>query len=432
MRENSSEIKFTKEDREKLQEELEREQQEEQLDKEEQEEKKEEDKEKQKEKQKKKNKTKHKTKKKKEKETKDKDKKNKKDKKGNRTGVPFTYVLLLLLLVGIIVALGVYYYLENERDVEFDNKWQETYYTFLENGIIKKGKDEFGKDISNTSKVYQEKNPKMYMLEIENLSYPIMITESSGYKDEYQKEEEIENIYTIHSIGYSDTVNYDNYYNVEDIEFLYNINNDTSGWYLKLEENDEDVYIEIKEIVNYSKGNTTEYRIAEDEFDNNFIKLNVNISKYKLSNNMSSNRLKNTIVKATNSIREIDDILNEKVLKDINKKINKESEEEQKEIEDTKQEEQKEQEKQQETNYNKLKVGEYSLDYGTYSNSGITLTIKSGGICEYKDEETKESCSYKIEGDSNSGFQLVVTLSSDKKYYIINNNNKIGNLVYQG
>ena len=425
---NSSEIKFTKEDREKLQEELEREQQEEKLDKEEAEEKKEEEKEKQKEKQKKKKKTKHKTKKKKDKDKKDKDKKNK---KGNRNGVPFTYVLLLMFIVGVIVALGVYYYFENERDVEFDNKWQETYYNFLEGGIIKKGKDEFGKEINNYSKVYQEKNPKMYMLEVENLSYPIMITESSGYKDEYQKDTDIEDIYTIHSIGYSNTVNYDNYYNVEDIEFLYNINNDTSGWYLKLEENDEDVYIELEQIVKYSKGNTTEYKISEDEFDNNFIKVNTNISKYKLNNNMSSNRLKNTIVKATNSIKEIDDILTDKTLKDINKKINKESEEETEKVEDTKKEEE-EKETKQETTSNKLKVGEYTLDYGTYSNNSISLTIKSGGICEYKDEEIKETCSYKIEGDSNSGFQLIVTLSNDKKYYIISSNNKIGNLNYQG
>ena len=59
--------------------------------------------------------------------------------------------------------------------------------------------------------------------------------------------------------------------------------------------------------------------------------------------------------------------------------------------------------------------------------------IKSNKSCTYKDDENDidTTCTYTLEGDSNSGFQLIVKLENDTKYYIISGNNKLGNLEYQ-
>ncbi len=416
--------KFTKEDQRKLQEELEREREEEledeQQDDEQNENEQEDEETKRKDKKTKKTKKRKKSKRKRGRNKKDKD-------KNNKRHIPISLIILIILLLGGLIGLGVYLYLENEKDVDFSYPWQEVYYNYLKSGLIDKDKDKA------SSQIYKENNPKMYFLDVKENGAPVMITISNGFKKEYQDSEnkKYKNLMTIHNIE-SGMINTSKHFDVDKIMFLYNIEEDSYGWYLYEKDSDKGyIYTSLNDIVNYSDSNARKYKFENSsEFDQTFIEVKVNISKYSLSTNMSSNKLKNTIVKATNNIKMSDDILTDKVVNDIKNKTAKEEEQEVKS-------EEKSQETKEEV-VDGIKAGEYMLYYGMYSNSKEKLTLSRNGVCHYNNDEKDidQDGSYVIQTDSNSSqYKIVVTVNKETFYFTVNGNNKLsgenGSLNYQ-
>ncbi len=393
------------------------------------------DKDKDKKKQKNKTVKKKETVKEKNKDKKDKDKKkDKRDKKNstrpinvtnvNQKRTPILLWILIIILVSIGVAAGVFYYVENEKDVDFDNEWEEKYYEFLANGIIKKGKDENGKTIKGST-VYMEKNPQMFMLEIPNMDNPVMITQSTGFKTKYQtnSNKNIDKLLTVHSIDYNGNVDY-KILNMEDLVFLYNIEQEEYGWYLYTREGNEDVYKTLEGVLISSN---VQYRYkTEEDFEKNFIKVNVSIDKQRLGDNISENRLKNIVKKASEKMKYQDDLVTDKIMEDVEKKLdelNKVEEDEDKEVEVPEQKEEK---------VEGLTAGDYVLAYGKYVNGSTEITLNKDYSCKYKKDNNEASCKYKLESSSN-GYQIVVTVDGEDSpfTYNVKENNKFDSFSFQ-
>lgn len=408
------------------------EQPEEQIEEEKKQEDKKEDKKKDKKKVKNKNITKKEVVKEKSKDKKDK-KKDKKDKKHdtrplnvtniNQKRTPILLWILIIIVVCICTAIAVYYYVENEKEVEFDNEWEEKYYEFLANGIIKKEKDENGKTLKG-SIIYKEKNPQMFMLDIPNMDNPIMITQSSGFKTQYQNNsnKNIDKLLTVHNINYKGEVEY-KILNVDDLVFLYSIEQEEYGWYLYTKEGSEDIYNSLEGVLLSSD---VQYRYkSEDDFKKDFIKINVSIDKQRLGDNISENRLKNIVKKASLKMKYQDDLITDKVLDKVEdelEKINKEKEEPE-ELEDPEEKDEK---------VEGLTVGEYILKYGKYIGDSVELTLNDDYSCKYKKDSTESSCQYKVENNLDE-YQLVVTVDGEEApfTYTVKDNNKFDNFIYQ-
>ena len=188
------------------------------------------------------------------KESKKKDKKTKKEKKNNKTKkiIIISLVAVLLIGLGIVGGLLIKKQMDFKKPIKTD--WGDTYYNYI--------KDNFDKQIENTSENLKVDSFKVNFYEVKEVEEPIMIMTYNN--DEYNKIFYIED----------NEVKYFAPLEKTDIKLLYDIENKEYGYYVHRESKNEedqkitDSYQNIGKEINNLKTKTqdpnTTYSVERD------------------------------------------------------------------------------------------------------------------------------------------------------------------------
>ena len=314
-----------------------------------------------------------------------------------------------IILVICLLACGYLF-----KDKIFGNKsdklkttWGETYYLYL-------------KDI-NENKLYDKaglpsdvKDAKVSIININDIKEPVMTISYNKEDNNYT------NVYYIED----DKVNALVYNEPTSVELLYNIEKDTYNYYSNTVSDDSNYYKNLTDQIN-SKTNkdsskavmVEEYVFNENDketvtdstgkevtltkFEETFIKVDTNDNSFTFDSKLVENELKKRVEKSIEIYEDISKVIeaNKKATDKLKEELKtkqdsiKSIKEENARIEEEKQK-QIEDEKKQESEG--IKLGNYTIKYGTYigeaASEGYTLVLNKDGLCTYNGK----SCTYTI------------------------------------
>lgn len=286
-------------------------------------------------------------------------------KKNSKLPIIIAIIVLVVIIVGGIGGYFGYQYIQENKTV--GTEWGDTYYAYLKEAISEESnKEDYGlqKDMKNIELQFietEEKNPVMVMT--------------------YEKEDnEYVNLYKTNGSGNVDKVVYTE---PADVEFLYNIENESYSWYLHTETNEQDSYKLLNAVLEDPDNNEADYTIKKGEettqktvsgdtitlskFDETFVEPEVDIGeKADFSTALEPKGLRENIEKGVEEFKKQEEIITDEVKSETESKV-KEVEETKKSIEQAKEEVKKEEERKAAEELAKgLTVGSVTLKYGKY------------------------------------------------------------------
>ena len=348
------------------------------------------------------------------KESKKKEKKTKKDKKNNKTKkiIIISLVAVLLIGLGIVGGLLIKKQMDFKKPIKTD--WGDTYYNYI--------KDNFDKQIENTSEDLKVDSFKVNFYEVKEVEEPIMIMTYNN--DEYNKIFYIED----------NEVKYFAPLEKTDIKLLYDIENKEYGYYVHRESKNEedkitDSYQNIGKEINNLKTKTqdpnTTYSVERDAktsvtdvngneisipvFEEKYVEYDLDEKGKELDKNFDEKDLKEMVEHKVDVYKELKKVA-DKMYKQTEKAI-KAVEEKHKQQEEAKQEVAKKAEeeaakKAAEEAKKGVKVGSYTLKYGRYvwdlaelgsPGQKETYIIKNDGTFTHTDMDGKtETGTYRV------------------------------------
>lgn len=349
------------------------------------------------------------------KESKKKEKKTKKDKKNNKTKkiIIISLVAVLLIGLGIVGGLLIKKQMDFKKPIKTD--WGDTYYNYI--------KDNFDKQIENTSENLKVDSFKVNFYEVKEVEEPIMIMTYNN--DEYNKIFYIED----NEVKYFAPVE------KTDIKLLYDIENKEYGYYVHRElKNKEDQKItdsyqnigkEINNLKTKTQDPNTTYSVERDAktsvtdvngneisipvFEEKYVEYDLDEKGKELDKNFDEKELKEMVEHKVDVYKELKKVA-DKMYKQTEKAI-KAVEEKHKQQEEAKQEVAKKAEeeaakKAAEEAKKGVKVGSYTLKYGRYvwdlaelgsPGQKETYIIKNDGTFTHTDMDGKtETGTYRV------------------------------------
>ena len=326
----------------------------------------------------------------------------------------------LIIIISIILVCGIlvigYIFkdkLFGSKEKKLSNAWGETYYVYL-------------KDIKDNNK-YKEaglpsdlKQAKVNFVSVGDIKEPVMTITYDKNKKEYT------NIYYINN----DKVDAIVYNEPTSIELFYNIDKDTYNYYSNTVSDSDNYYKnitdQIKSKTNKDSSKTIvveEYRINSNDkeevtdsngnsvsltkFESTFIKLDTPDNSFEFNKSIVEDELRKLVDKSTNLYEDIAKTI--KANKENVERLKNELKEKEERIKSIKEEKSKEEVKEtnndtstkevtssDNTEISGIKLGSYTINYGTYvgeaASSGITLVLNKDGSCTYDGN----SCTYSV------------------------------------
>lgn len=326
----------------------------------------------------------------------------------------------LIIIISIILVCGIlvigYIFkdkLFGSKEKKLSNAWGETYYVYL-------------KDIKDNNK-YKEaglpsdlKQAKVNFVSVGDIKEPVMTITYDKNKKEYT------NIYYINN----DKVDAIVYNEPTSIELLYNIDSDTYNYYSNTISESDNYYKnlsdQIKSKINKDSSKAViveEYRINSNDkeevtdsngnsvsltkFESTFIKLDTPDNSFEFNKSIVEDELRKLVDKSTNLYEDIAKTI--KANKENVERLKNELKEKEERIKSIKEEKSKEEVKEtnndtstkevtssDNTEVSGIKLGSYTINYGTYvgeaASSGITLVLNKDGSCTYDGN----SCTYSV------------------------------------
>ena len=241
------------------------------------------------------------------------DNKESKVKKSKKKGIIITIIILIILLV---LGIGGYFlYKYNKLKSPIDVAWGETYYAYLKSGTIDgtKTKEEIGFEDGM-------ENTKLEFAQVEDEENPVMIVSYDKQDESYN------NIYKIKD----NEVTYTKIEEPSDIELLYNVEEKLFHLYVHTENDKEDKYEPVNNLINNEESEQLpvysiekEEETADDtisEFNLTFIKPEVEENKkYDFSTDISEEEMKEIIQNAVNDYKDLNSIITDEVKNEISK-----------------------------------------------------------------------------------------------------------------
>ena len=316
----------------------------------------------------------------------------------------------LIIIISIILVIGIlvigYIFKDKifgSKEKKLSTTWGETYYVYL-------------KDIKDNNK-YKEaglpsdlKSVKVSFVSVGDIKDPVMTITYDKDKKEYT------NIYYINN----DKVDAIVYNEPTSIELLYNIEKDSYNYYSNTVSDSDNYYKNLsdqiksktnkdsskavmveeyiinsndKEEVADSSGNS----ISLTNFDKTFIKLDTPDNSFEFNKSIVEDELRKLVDKSTNLYEDIAKTI--KANKENVERLKNELKEKEERIKSIKEEKSKEEVKEtndtstkevtssDNTEVSGIKLGSYTINYGTYvgeaASSGITLVLNKDGSCTY-------------------------------------------------
>ena len=326
----------------------------------------------------------------------------------------------LIIIISIILVIGIlvigYIFkdkLFGSKEKKLSTTWGETYYVYL-------------KDIKDNNK-YKEaglpddlKVAKVNFISAGDIKDPVMTITYDKDKKEYT------NIYYINN----DKVDAIVYNEPTSIELLYNIEKDSYNYYSNTVSDSDNYYKNItdqiksktnkdsskavvveeyiinsndKEEVTDSNGNS----VSLTKFESTFIKIDTPDNSFEFNKSIVEDELRKLVDKSTNLYEDIAKTI--KANKENVERLKNELKEKEERIKSIKEEKSKEEVKEtnndtstkevtssDNTEISGIKLGSYTINYGTYvgeaASSGITLVLNKDGSCTYDGNP----CTYSI------------------------------------
>ena len=317
----------------------------------------------------------------------------------------------LIIIISIILVCGIlvigYIFkdkLFGSKEKKLSNAWGETYYVYL-------------KDIKDNNK-YKEaglpsdlKSAKVNFVSAGDIKDPVMTITYDKDKKEYT------NIYYINN----DKVDAIVYNEPTSIELLYNIEKDSYNYYSNTVSDSDNYYKNLsdqiksktnkdsskavvveeyiinsndKEEVTDSNGNS----VSLTKFESTFIKIDTPDNSFEFNKSIVEDELRKLVDKSTNLYEDIAKTI--KANKENVERLKNELKEKEERIKSIKEEKSKEEVKEtnndtstkevtssDNTEISGIKLGSYTINYGTYvgeaASSGITLVLNKDGSCTY-------------------------------------------------
>lgn len=317
----------------------------------------------------------------------------------------------LIIIISIILVIGIlvigYIFkdkLFGSKEKKLSTTWGETYYVYL-------------KDIKDNNK-YKEaglpddlKVAKVNFISAGDIKDPVMTITYDKDKKEYT------NIYYINN----DKVDAIVYNEPTSIELLYNIEKDSYNYYSNTVSDSDNYYKNVtdqiksktnkdsskaviveeyiinsndKEEVTDSSGNS----ISLTKFESTFIKVDTPDNSFEFNKSIVEDELRKLVDKSTNLYEDIAKTI--KANKENVERLKNELKEKEERIKSIKEEKSKEEVKEtnndtstkevtssDNTEVSGIKLGSYTINYGTYvgeaASSGITLVLNKDGSCTY-------------------------------------------------
>ena len=334
--------------------------------------------------------------------------------KKNKKPIIIVSIIAVILLIGIVAA----FLLNNKeekpkKEKNIKEKWGEIYYEYL-----KDLKDE--DNAKEAGLPANMKNAKITFYDINTIKNPVM---GISYKIDSK---DYTNIYFIDDKKVSAII----YEEPTEIDLLYNIENKDYNYYTNSSNNNTNTYKAIKEVVNAKQNAGTtvkEYTFKESDkdtvkdvngneisltkFEQTFIEVETDDNSVSYKTDLTKKALNKVVEKAIKNYETVENILTTNIKKSIETKeegIVKKKEEMKKASEDVANKEALEKSKKEAEEKAKkeaeekakasagIKVGNYTLKYGTYkgkdATEGDTLVLKQNGQCTYNGS----SCTYSV------------------------------------
>jgi len=317
----------------------------------------------------------------------------------------------LIIIISIILVIGIlvigYIFkdkLFGSKEKKLSTTWGETYYVYL-------------KDIKDNNK-YKDaglpsdlKSVKVSFVSVGDIKDPVMTITYDKDSKEYT------NIYYINN----DKVDAIVYNEPTSIELLYNIEKDTYNYYSNTVSDSDNYYKKVtdqiksktnkdsskavmveeyiinsndKEEATDSSGNS----VSLTKFESTFIKVDVPDNSFEFNKSIVEEELRKLVDKSTNLYEDIAKTI--KANKENVERLKNELKEKEERIKSIKEEKSKEEVKEtnndtstkevtssDNTEISGIKLGSYTINYGTYvgeaASSGITLVLNKDGSCTY-------------------------------------------------
>lgn len=333
---------------------------------------------------------------------------NKETKKNNNRIIKLIILIsmfsLVFLMIAIIAIILIIRHINFKKPIK--QVWGETYYEYLK---------DYEKNNSTTSASTNIKEPKKYKLhfyDVKALQEPVMV---SNY--EYNKENYV-NVYYIKNgkvtcVKYLSPARVELLYNIEKQEYNYYLVNkgDSVYFYQELGNKilsgdpnsgvtEESITINENDARTVTDVNGNDLSI--DKYDETFIKPEVNDEGISFEIGQDERKLKQSIADEAEDFEDVKEITENKELSQYVKEKLDEVAKKQKELDDAalevqKKKEEEEKKKALEEAKKRLKVGDYTITYGTYrwEMDGIvaaTVIINNDGTCMFN----QEKCTYTI------------------------------------
>lgn len=382
------------------------------------------------------------------------------------TAVTICIIMFLVLLSAVLGFFGIKFFKNKSK---INTEWGNTYYAYLKDAISDKNKDkqeDFGlkEGMENTEIEFidvGEKNPVMVM--------------------EYEKDgNKYVNLYTTDGENQVDKIIYDE---PSEVEFLYNIANESYSWYLHAEDELKDSYKLIYSILqDPNKNNEADFVIEKNEdtvqetlsgekitlpkFDEIFVKPEIDENnKIKFSKEMIEKELKEKMADTIDNFKTKEEIITEEIKEQVLNKVSnvKELRENiKKAIEEIETDKKK---KEEEEAAKTIKAGNYTLKCGTYKGTYViadsmnpatierTIVLNTDGTFSVTSKNSKtgktektNSGKYKVGEFSEVGYGDITYYPGMKalslegeEIFVIDGNNKFSavagggeNYTYQG
>ena len=294
------------------------------------------------------------------------------NKKGSKKVIIITIITLIILIIAIAVGYFLYQDYENKKSV--GTTWGDTYYSILT--TFKYSKEQLGEN--NWTFSDDMENIQLGFFEIKENKEPGMFIS-------YTKDNERQAL--LYYIIKENELSYIEIKELKNLQLLYNIEKQDYIWYYIFEEDGKQKYIPLEKylynqeyVFSIEDMDSDENKISK--FEETFIKTNIDIQTEEYNKDVTDKELKKLLrEKYVKNYKTTDEIITQEVeqnvqnqltqLKDKQEKIKKAEEEAKKAAEE-------EEKKKAEEEAKGLKVGNYTLKYGTYV--GYAKSYDVGGV----------------------------------------------------
>ena len=326
------------------------------------------------------------------------------------------HIIITIVILFILIALGIggyFLYKYKELKSPIDVSWGETYYAYLKSATIDgtKSKEEIGFEDGM-------ENIKLEFIQVEDRQKPVMIVTYNKQDETYN------NIYSINN----NAVNYIKIDDPSDIELLYSIKEKSYHLYVHTQDEEEDNYEPLYNIVNIDddkdlpeytieKGEKTTQKTVDGDkitiskYDETFIKPDVTTNnKIDFNTELDEKTTKEIIENAVHNYTEVYTILTDEVKNKVEQKLEEvqnkldDIEKAKKEIEKKKAEE----EARKKAAREKVKNGIYYMEVGAdsvaLSKGDVYLEINGNNITIYNNfAQIVEEGTFEVKDDKLVG-----------------------------